>query len=73
MIELERMNGDLVLVNPDHIRFVEACPDCLITFFDGKTLLVKTALSEIKTKIFKYKSLLGAAWTQQQYSDSPLA
>lgn len=47
MIELTRLNGDRLHVNPDHIRFVEICPDTLITFTDGRTLMVKERPLEI--------------------------
>ena len=55
MIELTRLNGDRLLVNPDHIRFVEICPDTLITFTDGRTLMVKERPLEIAGLVRTYR------------------
>ena len=67
MVQLERMNGEIILVNPDHIRFVEMRPDCLITFYDGKTLLVRSTLQDLENKILRYRQTVGttATWMQQ--------
>lgn len=47
MIELTRLNGAKIFVNPSHIRFVESCPETLLTFFDGKTLMVKESAAAV--------------------------
>lgn len=56
MIELTRLNGTTVFVNPDHIRYVEICPDTLITFADGKTLLVKERPLEIAAQVRQFRT-----------------
>jgi flagellar protein FlbD len=61
MIELTRLNGDHLLVNPDHIRFVEICPDTLVTFMDGRTLMVKEKPLEIAARVRAYRQGLQAA------------
>ena len=53
MIELTRLNGKMVLVNPDHMRFIESCPDTLLTFVDGKTLVVKESIEQVNEKFIK--------------------
>lgn len=47
MIELTRLNGAKIFVNPNHIRFIEMCPETLLTFFDGKTLMVKESVDAV--------------------------
>jgi flagellar protein FlbD len=61
MIELTRLNGESLLVNPDHIRFVEICPDTLVTFMDGRTLMVKERPLEIAAKVRAYRQSVQAA------------
>ena len=51
MIELTRLNGEMVFVNPDHMRFIESCPDTLLTFMDGKTLVVKETVHQVNEKV----------------------
>jgi flagellar protein FlbD len=51
MIEVSRINGDRIMVNQDHIRFVEKTPDTLITFSDDKKIMVRDTVEEIVKKI----------------------
>ncbi len=55
MIQLKKLNGQTVFVNPDVIRIVEATPDSLITFTDGNQLMVKESPNEICEKIVTYR------------------
>lgn len=41
MIALKKLNGEAIFVNPDVIRYVECTPDTVITFMDGKKIIVK--------------------------------
>jgi flagellar protein FlbD len=70
MIELEKLSGGAILVNPDHIRFIESCPDSLVTFFDGKTLIVRTSIQEIQQKIINYKKGVSESWMHPSSSVS---
>jgi uncharacterized protein YlzI (FlbEa/FlbD family) len=40
MIRVERLNGEVVYVNPDLVRTVGAKPDTLLTFLDGSTMTI---------------------------------
>ena len=55
MIELIKINGTKVLVNPDLIRFIESTPDTILIFTDGETLMVREKLQEILNKIVNYR------------------
>jgi len=55
MITVHRLNGDPILINNDQIRSVECKPDTLITFVDGKTILVKESPDEVKRLISIFK------------------
>ncbi len=58
MIELSKLNGIAVLVNPDLIRFVESAPDTVLTFTDGEKLMVRDKPDEIVEKIVVYRRRL---------------
>ncbi len=55
MIQLRRLSGDTVLINPDHIRFIEKRPDTIVTFADGKTLIVRESPEEITQLMLNYR------------------
>lgn len=55
MIELYKLNGQTVFVNPDLIRFMESTPDTVLTFIDGQKIVVRDAPTEINEKIVKYR------------------
>ena len=57
MIELKKLNGKLVYVNPDLIRFIEATPDIVLTFIDGERLMVLNDSREIIDKIIEFKRI----------------
>jgi uncharacterized protein YlzI (FlbEa/FlbD family) len=40
VIRVERLNGDVVYVNPDLVRTVMARPDTVLTFVDGSTMAI---------------------------------
>ncbi len=55
MIELNKLNGKSVFVNPDLIRLLEAAGDTVLVFTDGETLIVRQSPSEVVTKIVEYR------------------
>lgn len=55
MIELSRLNGIAIHVNPDLIRFIESTPDTVLTFTDGEKLMVKEDPILILEKIVRYR------------------
>ena len=55
MIELSKINGSPILVNPDLIRFIESAPDTVLTFTDGQKLMVRDLPKDIMERIVKYR------------------
>lgn len=55
VIQLTRLNGTRVYVNPDHVRSVEARPDTVITFEDGKKIVVKETPDEVAEKVIEFR------------------
>ena len=55
MIQLSKINGIEIYINPDLIRWVEVTPDTLVTFSDGKQIMVKEKPDEIINKVIAFR------------------
>ena len=55
MIEVTKINGTKVLVNPDLIELVEESPDTVIAFTTGRKLIVKEGRQEVKNLVKSYR------------------
>lgn len=55
MIEITRLNGTKVLINPDLIEFVEETPDTVITFTTGRKIIAKESRQDIKNLVKLYR------------------
>ena len=55
MIEVTRLNGTNILINPDLIELVEETPDTVISFTTGRKLIVKESRQEIKNLVKLYR------------------
>lgn len=55
MIEVTKINGVKVLVNPDLIELVEETPDTVLTLTTGRKVIVKESRQEIKNLVILYR------------------
>ena len=55
MIEVTKIKGVKVLVNPDLIELVEETPDTVLTLTTGKKIIVKESRQEIKNLVILYR------------------
>ena len=55
MIELTKLNGNKILVNPDLMELVEETPDTVIAFTTGRKIIVKESRQEIKNLVKSYR------------------
>ena len=55
MIELTKLNDTAIFVNVDQIETLEATPDTVITFTNGKKIVVKESVESIINKTIEYK------------------
>ena len=55
MIEVERVNGQKMLINPDLVKMIEMAPDTIVTFTDGDKIILRTKPQEIIEKIIEYR------------------
>lgn len=58
MIELTRINDVAVVVNADHIEFIESTPDTVVSFTTGRKLMVKENVEEVIGRVIAYKRSL---------------
>lgn len=55
MIRLTRLGGEMLILNADLIRYVEAVPDTLITLTSGDRLLVCETMDEVLRRSVRYQ------------------
>lgn len=55
MIEVTKINGQKILINPDLIEVIEETPDTVISFFTGRKIIVKESRQEIKNLVKLYR------------------
>lgn len=58
MIIVTRLNGEALAVNADLIERIEAMPDTVVTFVDGKKLLVRDTVDELIDKVLQYRAAI---------------
>ena len=51
MIEVTKLSGQKILVNPDLLEIVEETPDTVVTLTTGKKIIVKESRQEIKNLV----------------------
>ncbi len=55
MIEVTKINGVKILVNPDLLELVEETPDTVLTFTTGRKIIVKESRQEVKNLVKSYR------------------
>ena len=55
MIEVTKLNGVKILINPDLIELVEETPDTLVTLTTGRKIIVKESRQDIKSLVKSYR------------------
>ena len=55
MIELTKLSGQKVLINPDLIELVEETPDTVVAFTTGRKIIVKERRQDIKNLVKSYR------------------
>ena len=58
MIELAKLNGDIVVVNSDMIEFIESTPDTMLTLTTGRKIMVRDTVDEVVKKVIKYRRFI---------------
>ena len=58
MIELTRLNGQLMMLNSDLIKTAEASPDTMLTLINGEKLIVREPIDEVEERVLAYRARL---------------
>jgi len=58
MIQLTKINGAVIGLNPDLIEYVEETPDTVITLSNGDKVVVKDPMVDIIDKVVRYRRLI---------------
>lgn len=69
MVEVTKINGVKILVNPHLFEIVEETPDTVITLTTGKKIIVKESRQEIKNLVILYKRefmTTGLPWLEKE-------
>ncbi len=61
MIEVTRLNGNVMILNSDLIKTAESSPDTMLTLITGEKMIVRESCAEILEKVLAFRSLLLAA------------
>ena len=51
MIEITKLNGTRILINPDLIEIIESTPDTVISLTTGRKIIVKESRQEINNLV----------------------
>jgi len=58
MIQLTKINGHQITLNPDLIEFIEETPDTVITLMNNDKIVVKDRMTEIIAKVVHYRRMV---------------
>lgn len=61
MIDLTRLNGNLMVLNSDLIKTAEASPDTMLTLITGEKLIVRESCEEVTERVLAWRARLLAA------------
>lgn len=71
MISLTRLNGEVLVLNSDLIRYAEANPDTVITLVTGEKIVVAESCADLISRIMEYRrELLRAAFPEPKVQTS---
>ncbi len=65
MIRLTRLNNQRVVINPDHIAWVDATPDTTLCLIGGDKILVRETIEELVEEVIEFRRRIR--------SDGPIA
>jgi flagellar protein FlbD len=60
MIELTKLDGKPIFLNPHQIEYVECNPDTTLVMLSGKRLVVREDYDVLFERIVAYRRLIGA-------------
>jgi flagellar protein FlbD len=58
VIKLTRLNRSMVVINPDHISWIDVNPDTTLCLIGGEKIIVRESLEELIDAVVAYRRLL---------------
>ncbi len=58
MIEVKKLNDQVVILNSDLIETIEATPDTMISLTTGRKIVVKDTVDEVLKRVIEYRRSL---------------
>lgn len=55
MIQLSRLNGGIIAINPDLVTWIEVTPDTTIEFLNGDRIMVRESLQEVMDRVVQFR------------------
>lgn len=55
MIQLSRLNGGVIAINPDLVTCIEVTPDTTIEFLNGDRIMVRESLDEVMGRVVDFR------------------
>lgn len=55
MIEVRKLNDQIVILNSELIEFIESTPDTMISLTTGRKITVKDTVDEVVRKVLEYR------------------
>ncbi|HUY64858.1 MAG TPA: flagellar FlbD family protein [Acidimicrobiales bacterium] len=56
MIELSRLNGERILINPELLERAEETPDTVVTLANGSRYVVAESLDQLMSTVERYRA-----------------
>jgi flagellar protein FlbD len=61
MIKLTRLNHQGVVINPDHITWVDASPDTTLVLIGGEKIIVRESVDELIAEVVEFRRRIRAS------------
>ena len=55
MIQLSRLNGGVIAINPDLVTWIEVTPDTTIEFLNSYRIMVRESLDEVMDRVVTFR------------------
>ena len=55
MIEVTKLNGEIIIINVDHLELVESHPDTTLVLGNDKRIVVRDSVQEIVRKVKEWQ------------------
>jgi flagellar protein FlbD len=55
MIQLSRLNGGVIAINPDLVIWIEATPDTTIEFLNGDRIMVRESIESVIERVVDFR------------------